>query len=230
MPGPVRKSASNGPINQFNSWLSVLQTTIGFRLLAIIRLDIGSGLCRTYLLLFVSLTVFIAAGVPPGAESAEFSYVSAREAVDSPVAIPRERELEALQRRAADTTISGGVYFFSERQMSLNGSHIKASDWLGKVGNAACGLREPSGDSLFDEEELFTRLESDMKKSGKPLVLFVHGCCVSFSEGQKCNDLVALQNVDGVLIATGCQIYTNSFDPKPMKPIARTSSILVDEF
>lgn len=183
MPGSVRNSASHGPINQFNSWLSVLQTTIGFGWLAIIRLVKGSGLCRTYLLLFVFSIVFIAAGVSPGAESAEFSCVSAQEAVDSPMAIPRERELEALQRRAADTTINGGVYFFSERQMSLSGSHIKASDWLGKVGDAACGLREPCGDTLFEEEELFARLESDMKKSGKPLVLFVHGCCVSFSEG-----------------------------------------------
>lgn len=54
---------------------------------------------------------------------------------------------------------------------------------MGKVGKESCGLRDDKGDTVFSEEELFSRLQQDMQKSGKPLVIFVHGCCVSFSEG-----------------------------------------------
>ena len=157
--------------------------------IAIIRFMKGRGLCRTYLSLFVSLIVCITAmapsiGAEPGAASnsgcSESSLTQERQG-SSMVGGPSQ--IDVLEKQIADTTISGGVYFYSERQMRLNGSHVSASDWLGKVGKESYGLRDDTGDTVFSEEELFSRLQQDMHKSGKPLVVFVHGCCVSFSEG-----------------------------------------------
>lgn len=147
----------------------------------------GRNLCKTYLSLFVSSIVFITVMVPLWAsgEVEDCSVSPGVDARENNVLVPggNQSQMDELDRQASATTISGGVYFFSERKMHLSGSRLKASDWLGKVGPEACGLRDGHGDVVFEESELFDHLQADMNKSGKPLVVFVHGCCVSFSEG-----------------------------------------------
>jgi len=118
----------------------------------------------------------------------------------------------------------GGLYFACERKLALKGKRIKASDWLGKTSKAlSYGDRAVDCDSLYSEEQLFGRLAAEIKSSGQPLTLFVHGCCVSFSEDliQASDIQQALQDagLNGPLLAydwaTPCYNYAGSLAKLP---------------
>jgi len=99
-----------------------------------------------------------------------------------------------------------GLYFVCERQLALKGKRINASDWLGKTSKTlSYGDRSANGDSLYNEDKLIERLTEEMESSGRPLTIFVHGCCVSFSENLiQANDIhqaLQAQGLNGPLLA-----------------------------
>ncbi|MFA7338016.1 MAG: alpha/beta hydrolase [Candidatus Obscuribacterales bacterium] len=117
-----------------------------------------------------------------------------------------------------------GLYFACERKLALKGKRIKASDWLGKTSKElSYGDRAADRDSLYSEEQLFERLADEVKSSGQPLTVFIHGCCVSFSEDLiQANDIhQALQTagLNGPLLAydwaTPCYNYPGSLAKLP---------------
>ncbi|MDP3510411.1 MAG: alpha/beta hydrolase [Candidatus Melainabacteria bacterium] len=117
-----------------------------------------------------------------------------------------------------------GLYFACERKLALKGKRIKASDWLGKTSKAlSYGDRAADCDTLYSEEQLFERLSAEVKSSGQPLTVFIHGCCVSFSEDLiQANDIhKALQSagLNGPLLAydwaTPCYNYPGSLAKLP---------------
>ncbi len=93
----------------------------------------------------------------------------------------------------------GGLYFACERKLALKGKRIKASDWLGKTSpSLSYGDRAEGCDSLYSEEQLFERLSAEVASSGRPLTVFIHGCCVSFSE-----DLIQAKDIHQALQGAG---------------------------
>ncbi len=99
-----------------------------------------------------------------------------------------------------------GLYFACERKLALKGKRISASDWLGRTSkDLSYGDRGAANDTLYSEEELFKRLSAEMESSGRPLTIFVHGCCVSFNENLiQANDIhqaLQAQGLNGPLLA-----------------------------
>ena len=145
--------------------------------------------CNTYLLsllfLAISLGVF---GLSCGAWAAETQPVEEAQAV-------KEKEMD--NKSTAKKSV--GLYFACERKLALKGKRIKASDWLGKSSAAlSYGDRAEDCDSLYSEDQLFARLASEVESSGRPLTVFIHGCCVSFSE-----DLIQAKDIHQALQGAG---------------------------
>ncbi len=168
--------------------------------------------CNFFPWFFLSLTILLTVGDPGFVALAAQSSIS--------------KDGSAMNNVAKDSVAkkNGGLYFACERKLALKGKRIKASDWLGKTSKAlSYGDRAVDCDSLYSEEQLFERLAAEIKSSGQPLTLFVHGCCVSFSEDliQASDIQQALQDagLNGPLLAydwaTPCYNYAGSLAKLP---------------
>lgn len=131
---------------------------------------------------------------------------------------------ESKKSKASASARKPGLYFVCERKLAMRGKRIAASDWLGKTSKElACGDRGENEDKLYSEAKLFERVKAEVDASGRPLTVFVHGCCVSFSENLiQANDIQqALQDegLNGPLLAydwaTPCFNYAGSLAKLP---------------
>ncbi|MDQ5935102.1 MAG: hypothetical protein QG574_2408 [Cyanobacteriota bacterium erpe_2018_sw_21hr_WHONDRS-SW48-000092_B_bin.40] len=153
--------------------------------------------CNIFRCFFLSLTILLAV-VDPGfvALAAQSSISKDGSAMNS---VSKDSVSKDSVSKNSVAKKNGGLYFVCERKLALKGKRIKASDWLGKTSKAlSYGDRAVDCDSLYSEEQLFERLAADIKSSGRPLTLFVHGCCVSFSE-----DLIQASDIQEALQAAG---------------------------
>ncbi len=110
-------------------------------------------------------------------------------------------EIKAIKERKENVVSKEvpGLYFACERKLALKGKRISASDWLGRTSkDLSYGDRSAAQDSLYSEEQLFSRLIEEMESSGRPLTIFIHGCCVSFNE-----DLIQANDIHQALQAQG---------------------------
>lgn len=183
--------------------------------------------CSIFQLFLVSLAIVFVVGDPSIVAFAAQSSVSQNE-VSVKCASENGSTMDNLVNESAVKSNAGkcnpGLYFACERKLALKGKRIKASDWLGKTSKAlSYGDRAADRDSLYSEEQLFERLADEVKSSGQPLTVFIHGCCVSFSEDLiQANDIhQALQTagLNGPLLAydwaTPCYNYPGSLAKLP---------------
>jgi hypothetical protein len=136
----------------------------------------------------------------------------------------QEVSADTIVSRVPKVTGRPGLYFVCERKLAMRGKRISASDWLGKTSKElAYGDRGVEEDRLYSEAKLFERIKGEVDASGRPLTVFVHGCCVSFSEDLiQANDIhqaLQAEGLNGPLLAydwaTPCFNYAGSLAKLP---------------
>ena len=91
--------------------------------------------------------------------------------------------LTALPVRPA--VVDNPMLFISERRdIHLSDTHARENLFKVVQGEKSFyGLHEKNGDKLFSEADFYNRIDEGRKRAPSvPVVVFVHGCCVSFGE------------------------------------------------
>ncbi len=153
--------------------------------------------CNFFRCLLLFLVICCGAGGPISIALAAESAVSVNGASVSGSSMDSATNQAQLKKSLPKTSAS--LYFACERKLALKGKRIKASDWLGKTSKElSYGDRAADCDSVYSEEKLFERISNEINSSGQPLTVFIHGCCVSFSE-----DLIQANDIQQALHAAG---------------------------